>query len=268
MKKISLLFFIIFLLGCEDVIQVDVESSKPQIVIEARISNSLNNNFVKITETTNYFNPNTYKVISGAEVKIKENNKAEYLLEETSAGIYQSHQLVTVPQNQYSITVNVKGKKYAAESYVPSTINIDSITYQIKKRPFKKEKFLELHVYFQDNKNQKDFARFVIYKNGERIKKIFLYDDRLTNGNYINYFFFNFDKETFKLGDKIFVEMQSIDEQTYKYFKTLRNATSQKVRGPVGAAAPANPTTNWNNNALGYFSAFTVSTGSVILSKK
>ncbi len=268
MKKTILLIFILLLFGCEDVIQVDVESSEPRIVIEARISNSLNKNFVKITESTDYFNPNTYKVVSGAEVKIKENNKTEYLLEETAAGIYKSPQLVAVPQNQYSITVNVKGKKYTAESYVPSTINIDSISYQIKKRPFKKEKFLELHVYFQDNKSQKDFARFVIYKNGEKIRKIFLYNDRLTNGNYVNYFFFNFDKETFKFGDKIFVEMQSIDEQTYKYFKTLRDATAQKVRGPLGAAAPANPETNWNNNALGFFSTFTISTGSVVLKIK
>ncbi len=143
--------------------------------------------------------------------------------------------------------------------------NIDSLNYVIKKRPFKKEKFLELHVYFQDNKNQKDFARFVVYKNGEKINKIFVYNDRLTNGNYINYFFFNFDKESFHLGDKIFVEMQTIDEQTYKYFRTLKGAVAQQQRGPFASAAPANPTTNWSNNALGYFSAFTVSTGSVIL---
>ncbi len=265
MKNIFFILLLIFTFGCEDVIQVDIDSGKPQIVIEARITNSLNNNFVKITESTDFYNPNTYNTISGAEVIVKENDDKEYLFEETSPGKYQHNQLIVIPRNKYSITVQYNGEKYSAVSNVPQGLNIDSLNYVIKKRPFKKEKFLELHVYFQDNKNQKDFARFVVYKNGEKINKIFVYNDRLTNGNYINYFFFNFDKESFHLGDKIFVEMQTIDEQTYKYYRTLKNAVAQQQRGPFGSAAPANPTTNWSNNAFGYFSAFTVSTGSVIL---
>ena len=270
MKKIFLIFiqlFLLFVVGCEDVIQVDVGSTEPQIVIEARITNSLNNNFVKITKSTDFYNPNKYETISGAKIIVNENGENEYLFEEIEPGRYEHNQLIAVPNNKYSISVQYEGKSYMAESYVPQELKIDSLSYVIKSRPFKKDKFLELHVYFQDNIGQKDFARFVIYKNGKKINKIFIYNDRLTNGNYINYFFFNFDKETFRLGDKIFVEMQSIDEQTYKYFKTLMNAIAQQQRGPFGSAAPANPKTNWNNNALGYFSAFTVSTGSVTLRK-
>jgi hypothetical protein len=265
MKKIYLLLLLIFSISCEDVIQVEIDSAEPQIVIEAHITNSLNNNFVKITESTEFYNPNTYKTISNAQVVIKENDKTEYLLEEISPGKYQHNQLVTNPGNKYSISIRVKEKLYSAESYTPIGLKIDSVNYQIKDRPFNKEKYLELHVYFQDNPNQQDFARFVIYKNGEKIKKIFIYNDRLTNGNYINYFFFDFNDESFRLGDKIFVEMQSINSQTYKYFRTLKNATAKQAKGPFGSAAPANPTSNWNNNALGYFSTFTVSTSSIVL---
>ena len=265
MKKEYLLFILIFIIGCEDVIQVEIDSAKPQIVIEAKISNSLNNNFVKITKSTDFYNPNTYQTISNAQVIIKENNKAEYLLSETSPGKYQNNQLVAKAGNDYTIFVKYDNNQYSSNSYTPKGLKIDSVNYQIKERPFNKKKYLELHVYFQDNPGQRDFARFVIYKNGEKIKVIFIYNDRLTNGNYINYFFFNFNDESFYMGDEIFVEMQSINEQTYEYFRTLKNAATIESKGPFGPAAPANPVNNWSNNALGYFSTFIVSTGSVKL---
>ena len=95
-------------------------------------------------------------------------------------------------------------------------------------------------------------TRFVIYKNRKKINKIFLYEDRLTNGNQIDFFFFAFQDEEFKKGDVINVEMLTIDEVSYTYFKTLKNALATTSGGPFGSAAPTNPTTNWNNNAFGY----------------
>ena len=50
-------------------------------------------------------------------------------------------------------------------------------------------------VILKDDPNKNDFARFVVYKNDKKLDGIFLYDDRLTNGNYIDFFFFNFDDE-------------------------------------------------------------------------
>ena len=75
----------------------------------------------------------------------------------------------------------------------------------------------------------------------------------------IDFFFFNFDeKEEFKSGDTITVEMQTIDEPAYLYFNTLRRALARSTGGPFGSTSPAIPTTNWTNNALGYFSAYTL----------
>ncbi len=255
------------LIGCEEIIEIDINSTDPQLIIEATLTNSLDKNFVNITESTDFYNPNTYKTLSNAEVTISDNSGNTFSLEEISPGKYQHENLVAAPQNQYTIEVNYKNQKYNAGSFVPTSIEIDSLSYKLESRPFNKDKtFLELHVYFQDNPDQSDFTRFVVYKNGEKINRIFLYNDRLTNGNKIDFFFFNFDhEEEFNSGDVIYVEMQTIEEQTHKYFNTLRKALARSSGGPFGPTAPANPITNWSNNAFGYFSAFTVDSKSVTI---
>ncbi|MBK7104824.1 MAG: DUF4249 domain-containing protein [Ignavibacteriae bacterium] len=265
-KMLIIFLFMILFISCEEVIELDLNSADPAIVIEANLTNSLDKNFVYITESTDFYNPGNYKLISGAEITITENNSANYILNEISPGKYFNQNLLAAPENQYRIDVNYNNKNFTAISSSPNPITIDSISYVLESRPFNKDKkFLELHVHFQDNPNQNDFARFIVYKNNEKLNGIFLYDDRLTNGNYIDFFFFNFDDEEFIADDLITVELQTIDEKTHTYFKTLRNARANARSGPFGSSAPANPETNWNNNALGYFSAFIVSEKSIVL---
>lgn len=186
MKRLFLLLVLLSFWGCEEIIEIDINSTEPQLIIEANLTNSLKKNFVKITESTDYFNPNTYNTISNAEVIIKENDGTSYTLEETAPGVYQHNQLLATVQNQYTIEVKNNNKNYSARSFVPTTMVIDSLSYLLEARRFVKDKeSLELHVYFQDKEDQEDFARFVIYKNGEKFNGIFLYNDRLTNVNYI-----------------------------------------------------------------------------------
>ncbi len=266
MKKYTLILIAILLISCEEVIELDLNSSDPQIVIEANLTNDLSKNFVKITESTDFYNPGNYINISNAGVKVVVNNADEYILNEISPGNYFNENLLAVPENEYRIIVDYSGKNYEAVSQVPKVILIDSLSYKLETRPFNKDKKnLELHVHFQDNSDRKDFIRFVIYKNDKKLDGIYLYDDRLTNGNYIDFFFFNFDDEEFNSGDKITVELNTIDQKTHSYFKTLRNAKASSRGGPFGSAAPANPETNWNNNAFGYFSAFAYNSKEIVL---
>ena len=266
MKKYISILMAALLISCEEVIELDLNSSDPQVVIEANLTNDISKNFVKITESTDFYNPGNYINISNAEVKIVVNNTEEYILNEISPGNYFNENLLAVPENEYRIVVDYSGKNYEAVSQVPKPILIDSLSYKLETRPFNKDKkYLELHVHFKDNPDRKDFIRFVIYKNSEKLDGIFLYDDRLTNGNNIDFFFFNFNDEEFNSGDKILVELNTIDQKSHTYFKTLRNARANSRSGPFGSAAPANPETNWNNNAFGYFSAFAYYSKEIIL---
>jgi hypothetical protein len=58
------------------------------------------------------------------------------------------------------------------------------------------------------------------------------------------------------------VDLLSIDQPTYDYFSTMNNLlASATTRTRV---APINPTTNIANGALGYFTAYSISSKIVI----
>lgn len=243
-------------MGCEEVIQVDINSTDPQLVLEAQLSNQIGKNGVLITESTDFYNPNEYTKISNAEIIVTDNNGSQFLFEEIEPGFYKHRSLIAKVDENYTIDVKLGNNVYRAESYSPPLLKIDSLSYKLEPRPFNDKKYLELHVHFQDPEDETNFARIIVYKNDEKINKIFLYDDRLTNGNEIDFFFFNFDEdEEFNSGDKIKVELQVVDEQVFTYLRTLRRALAASTGGPFGPASPSNPISNWNNDALGYFNA-------------
>lgn len=207
--KIVLILIASLFWACEEIIEVDINSADPQIIIEAKLSNSLEDNFVRITQSTDFYNPNQYLNISDAEIAITDEKGNEFNLEEISPGIYKHQNLVVTPNQNYSIQVRHQNEVFSANSFAPETILIDSLSYKLEPRPFSDKDFLELHVHFQDDVSRSNYGRFVVYKNGEQVDRIFLYDDRLTNGNEIDFFFFNFDEdEEFLPGDVISVEFQ------------------------------------------------------------
>ncbi len=70
----------LFAFGCEDVINVDLNSSNPQVVIEGVISDEDIPYTVKISKTTDYFNPGGYDKVSNASVLVSNDNGDSELL--------------------------------------------------------------------------------------------------------------------------------------------------------------------------------------------
>ena len=64
--------------------------------------------------------------------------------------------------------------------------------------------------------------------------------------------------------------MQTIDRPVYEYFNTLQNAlmnASDDDGGGISMETPGNPTSNISNRALGYFSAFSTKSDSLVVNK-
>jgi len=268
MNRLLLVFSIIVLFsGCEEVIQVELDNADSQIVIEAKVSDNPSNNLVIISKSTDFYNPSQYENISGAEVIVSESGGNSYIFFEISPGKYSNSNLSAKVGREYSISVIYNETNYSAKSSLPKQLIMDSITVMGEKRPFQEELDYEYHCYFQDYPDVEDFARFKLYINGEIKGGIFRYDDRLTDGNYIDFnrFFFDDADEDIKPGDVVTIEMLTIDKATFEYFDTLRKALASSGGGPFGSTAPSNPITNWDNDALGYFSAYTIESKSVII---
>lgn len=269
MKKYILYLLVLFTFGaCEEVIEVELDDADPQIVIEATVSDNPDNNYVKITKSTDFYNPSEYENISNASVFVTDPDGNTFNFSEETAGNYYNKQLTAIVGSEYNMSVIVDGKTYSATSILPKPIIVDSLRTIGEKRPFRDNLDYEYHLYFQDNPGIRDFLRFRLFINGERKNGVFRYEDRLTDGNYIDFNrFFIRDDEDIIAGDVVRIEILTIDEATYEYFDTLRRvlANSGRGGGPTGGTAPSNPTTNWSNGALGYFSAYNFAVESAII---
>lgn len=267
MKKIILIIFLsLIFIGCEEIIDVELDNAESQIVIEATVSDKPENNRVIITKSTDFYQPGQYEKISGAEVVVTELNGESYIFTENSKGEYTNINLVAKIGKEYSINVNYNNTSYSAKSVMKPQLEMDSIAVISEKRPFRDEPFYEYHVYFQDNPEMEDFARFKLYFDGVVKNGIFRYDDRLTDGNYIDFWQFFFEPDDdIKPGVEVTIELLTIDKASFEYLNTLRRVLASSTGGPFGSTSPSNPNTNWNNGALGYFSAFSIDSKSVII---
>jgi hypothetical protein len=261
MNKISnyiiAFLFLSLLVSCEKVIDVKVKGAEKKYVIEGVLTNEPGKCQVKISQTLDLSNDNTFKGISGAMVTITDDKGIVSTLAESAPGIYQSV-LIGKPGTVYTLAVQITGSRFTAQSTMPYPVAIDSL--YISSMDMFGEKTLMPNVVFQDPSEKGNAYRFVQYHNGKKSSDIFVQNDVLSNGRLNTTTLFQ-DENDMKKGDSVVVELHSIDSNMYTYWFSLY----QGATGNEESASPANPVTNIKEGALGYFSAHTVSKRTVIV---
>lgn len=242
--------------SCQKVIDIDVNSSASQLVIEGNITNIRGTQFINITRSVAYTQQNTYPAVSGADVRVTDNLGNNYKFLETKPGQYTFGPLRGQSGRTYTMTVKVDNNTYTAASTMPAPVMVDSLS--LSKVTFGSSERRLITVNFTDPKGVANQYRYVLRINGKTTNRVYVEDDRLTDGNFIKEDLYpydnNDDTEDLKTGDTATVEVQCIDKSIFNYWYTLR---SQRRGGPAGGTTPGNPPSNISNNALGYFSAHT-----------
>lgn len=250
--------------SCEKVIDLDLNSADPKIVIEGSITDQPGTYTVKLTRTVNFDESNAFPPVSGAVVTINDNTgNSETLTETNVPGVYATSAIQGVPGRTYTLTVIANDNTYTAVSKMPQPVIIDTLLVAEISGPHGNEKFIQAQ--FTDPAGIDNFYSFILFKNNNIEKLIFIDDDRLQDGEAITFPLFNPPNQRVSLttGDSIMVHMQTIDKSVYEYFRTLNELSS----GPSlsGASLPANPLSNINNGALGYFSAHSVKSKFILI---
>lgn len=255
MKKIFFpLLAIAAFASCQQVIDVKLNSKDAAIVIEANITDEPGPYTVLISQSVNFSDPNTFPGVSGAFVVMSDNVGNSDTLIETSAGVYVASIIQGVPGRTYTIRVTTDGKTYTAQSTMPNAITLDSLVVvesSLGASPF------YIIPEWQDPIGTGDYYRCIEYLNNERVGS-FLYDDAFSDGLVNGQPLLNFETEL-QSGDSVRVEFQCIDAANYLYFFSMEQTANN------GTAAPANPESNFDNDALGYFNAHTVSVRTVVI---
>lgn len=243
--------------SCEKVIEIDLNSSSPKVVIEANLSDTNNGSGVRITQSLNYDQSNNFAPVSGAVVTIADLTAGtQETLTMDNHGVYTNPSLQGQVGHEYQLTVQVLGQTYTANSTMPQRVTFDSLTY--KKQTFLGASAYQIRPRYLDPQGIGNSYRFVLFKNRRLDKTIFVDNDEFLDGQQNERPLFTRDAE-FKANDTITVEMQTISAAIYRYYNALDQASSGN------SSAPANPPTNISGGALGYFSTRTSQLQSVIL---
>ena len=245
MKKIGYIFCMVcFSLGCEDVIEVDLPTTEPRLIIEALMRVDINEEFipveVKVTETDNFFGEvpvtsleNILIVITLTDSLGIESSGVSTLAEsEPGTGVYIPDPNFSSDQRiptsavafdlRYDLILEHKGRKYIAQTkYVPST---PITNLAIGPGRSSNEDDTELVIGFMDNSEEDNFYVFD-FDFGEYLVS----DDRFYQGQQFE--FSNFYDRKFEPGTIINVSVLGADKTFYNYMDQLIEQTDDS-QGP------------------------------------
>ena len=243
--------------SCEKVIDLDLENAEPKIVIEGNVSDQLENQYVRVSKTIPFSTANTFNGFKGAKVTLSTTSGSSINFAEVSDGLYKSEQFKGIPGTKYKLEVLADGKVYTAESTMPFPVVPDSIGF--KKLNFFGNTNIFPTVFYKDPANVQNQYRYIL-KINNKFQSDIVSEDRFNDGNEVSDIII-YDGDDIKSGDTIEIEMQSIDRKVFKYYFAI-----SQIDGNGGPpVAPANPDSNFNNGALGIFSAHTKSSLSILL---
>ncbi len=259
---------IVLLTSCTKVIDIDLNSSDPQTVVEAKISDDATEKpEVRLNQSVNFDESNTFPPIKNAFVTLTDQtDNTQDTLKEASAGIYQSSKMVGKTGHTYLLTIKTGSKTFTATASTPRKVTLTDIEMRAQSL-FGNTSYQAIPKYI-DPKGIGDNYRFIMSVNGKTKRDIFVVNDELSDGAPNGRPLFlrastNDTQDSFiKIGDTVSLEMQCIDKGVFNYFNSLGGDGG----GPGGGATPANPVSNVKGSGvLGYFSAHTKQIKSVVV---
>ena len=260
--KIFLLIFFIstILFSCQKVIDLNLGNNSGLLVIEGNITDQLGPQYIKLSTNVNFTSTNTYPPVTGAAVVVTDSKGNTYNFQEGPAGTYFNENIQGLADTTYTMYVTTSGKTYTAVSKMPKAVSLDSITSKTDNF-FSKKNQRQIAIHFQDPFNETNQYRFLMFVNNVQVKRIFALNDNFTDGRYVNLDLQENDIDVL-VGDTVRVEMQNIDKNMYTYWYTLQQ---QKINGPGGGVTPSNPPSNITPATLGYFSAHTLESKTIVV---
>ena len=256
MRKVLLysflsMFFLV-LASCEKEIPLDYHQVEPLYVAEATMTQEGARVQVSTTQDVTV-NSREGHYIDHATVVIsckKEDYSEELTF--TRNGIYTSTWKAK-PGYTYDIDISVDGKHFTSSSTMQDAPVMNSFRFVWKKMLSEKILFGDLHI--EDTKDKKSYYFMHIYRNGVGYRWAVMNDDKNPNGDLQQLFQCSTerkmdegDNDALHEGDKIRLEIRSIDKLSYDYLYSMQ----------VMDNAGTNPIANFTGGCLGYFSAYYV----------
>lgn len=276
MKRIKTIIAVSSLLvltlwNCTERIEVEVDSSFTRLVVEGYINTDTTAHWVRLSTSSDYFHNQAAPAVRGAAVSIGDGQNLHVLTEsDTCPGTYYTAPgYYGVPGRTYTLHIrdvdidgDGHGEEYSASSRLNPVNPIDSISLRYFDA-FGTTGY-EVQVYAWDSP-KRDWYAFKVRKNGvlltDTLNEMIVQNDDFFNGNYtygITSQFLSNEKsgEVVEIGDTITFEINGITEDYYNYILEAQSQIFHQT--PLFSGPPANIRTNLDNDAIGYFTAYSV----------
>lgn len=245
------------LVSCTKVIELDLNDAGDKIVVDGVVSNDTANNFIKLQSSAGFYDDNTFDPITGATVTITDQNGMSYPMTESTPGIYTNPAFVGQAYTTYDLSIDANGELITATTYLPGNTPIDSIVTLEAPGGFFGEGYTAF-LYWTDEVSERNYYRIRTYENTLKENIIYISEDNLYNGIGTGQPLFT---NSYEFGDSATIELMEIDAGTYEYWFSLSQISDPQNQ----PAAPGNPETNLQGNALGYFGAYNITRESKIV---
>lgn len=253
----------IVITSCQKVIQLDLNSAAPELVVEGSITNQSAPYAIKLTKTINFSDLNTFPPCTGAAVTITDNAGNSELLTETLPGTYTANTLQGTVGREYKLLIVSDNKNYQSTSQIPAPIVIDTLVQTTSNGGFGGNTGNKtVHVFFTDPAGVENYYRVTEIVNHDTLTNFSIARDFGRDGSIIQMNFRRGGDTRLQTGDSVTVQLESIDKNVYEYFRTLNLSGGE---GSFNSSSPANPTSNVSNGALGYFSAYSVTSKTIVI---
>jgi len=261
--KLLLALFTVALTGCEDVIDVDVQTDTLRLVVEASLDwekgTTGNEQLITLRTSTPFFETESTNV-TGAEVTVTNNDTGEvFLFTDQNNGTYTTSTFEPQLEATYTLEILYDGERYVAEDTMNPVPDITDV-YQDTEDGFDDET-IELHIVFTDFEEEGDNYLFKFERPQDLLPTLETGDDEFINGNEVDWWYEIDDDEDEEIkpllpGDVVNISMHGISRSYFNYIDIVidqMGGVGIFEATPVDVKGNCINTTNPDNYAHGYF---------------
>lgn len=229
--------------SCEELIDVNLNEANPRYVIEGDLSDLTSEQIIKVSQTVAFNAPVRNKPIDNAIVRVMNDKGEVYTFNSIGDGAY-SASFKPKDKTRYNLSVTIGDEVFESSSYMNPYIDVDSLG--IIEDVIFSDTVYSVTLKFVDPKDQPNYYKYNISVNGKDFIFSRVFSDKFNDGLYVTHQISD-NRNDILIGDTVVVRRQIIDKPVFTYWNDVLSINP-------GSAAPANPTSNISNGALGYFS--------------
>jgi hypothetical protein len=272
--SIPIFLFAVLLAGCDVPIDLDIEQTPPQVVIEALLTDRPGEPFVRVTQSVDFYYQGPATRINDAVVTLRNE-----LGQSVEFGHYEGDNIDSMGYylppvgfagqvgRIYTVTVSAAGKTFEATDSLKYVTSIDSLAYRPNRfaaqDPPSNGKTYEILVYAKEPQESKDYYLVKYYRNDSLTyngdSDVYVLDDYGVGENIDGV------PSAILFGDEDLaeIEMFSLTRDGFLYYNDL--VTIMNSDGGMFSPPPANPRSNFSNGALGFFQVSAASERSIVV---